>query len=179
LNLLVFQNDTGSYNPASFLPRGRFMQTTAPQMAANDSEFDRLFDGQLYSLLSWAQLTAFWERLDTGAGWYLYALGEDRPSEPANAEHVSAFTHEIDVLLHREHHEDYCGIVYADNLDHPSLIKIYDPNHLGTSCGSSKQRILPGWVMSTLPPSNLVPSQLVPQNRKRWWQGFLGLIGNQ
>ncbi len=156
------------------------MQTTAQTSAhlgAQSSEFDQLFDGTLYSLLSWSQLTAFWDRLDTGAGWYLYALGEERPGEPADAEHVAAFTREIDVLLRREHHEDYCGIVYADNLDDPSIIKIYDPNHLGTSCGSSKHRILPGWVMSKLPPSDLSPSHLVPQNRKRWWQGFLDLIG--
>ncbi len=150
---------------------------TSAQLSSKPSEFDQLFDGTLYSLLSWQQLTAFWERLDTGAGWYLYALGEERPSEPADSEHVAAFTREIDVLLHREHHEDYCGIVYADNLDDPSIIKIYDPNHLGTSCGSSKHRILPGWVMSKLPPSDLSPSHLVPQNRKRWWQGFLDMIG--
>jgi hypothetical protein len=148
------------------------MQTTVQL-----SEFDRLFDGTLYSLLSWTQLSAFWEHLDPAAGWYLYALGEDRPKEPADAEHVAAFTREIDTLLRREHHEDYCGIVYADNLDNPSIIKIYDPNHLGTSCGSSKHRILPGWVMSRLPPSDLSPSHHVPQNRKRWWQGFLDLIG--
>jgi hypothetical protein len=79
--------------------------------------------------------------------------------------------------LRKEHHEDYCGIVYADDLDDPRLIKIYDPNHLGTSCGSSKNRILPGWIMSRMPPSDLDPPHFVPQNRKRWWQGFLDMIG--
>ena len=152
------------------------MQTSA-QISSQPSEFDRLFDGTLYSLLSWDQLSAFWARLDPAAGWYLYALGEARPLEPADAEHVLAFTREIDSLLRREHHEDYCGIVYADNVDDPSLIKIYDPSHLGTSCGSSKHRILPGWVMSKMPPSDLDPTHHVPQNRKRWWQGFLDLIG--
>ena len=152
------------------------MQTSA-QISSQPSEFDRLFDGTLYSLLSWQQLSDFWARLDPAAGWYLYALGEARPLEPADAEHVLAFTREIDSLLRREHHEDYCGIVYADNVDDPSLIKIYDPSHLGTSCGSSKHRILPGWVMSKMPPSDLDPTHHVPQNRKRWWQGFLDLIG--
>jgi hypothetical protein len=156
------------------------MQATAQptaQHTAQPSEFNQLFDGTLYSLLSWKQLTAFWGRLDPAAGWYLYALGEACPSEPADAEHVSAFIREIDVLLRREHHEDYCGIVYTNDLDQPRLIKIYDPNHLGTSCGSSKHRILPGWVMSQMPPADLAPSHLVPQNRKRWWQGFLDMIG--
>jgi hypothetical protein len=145
--------------------------------AQQNSEFDQLFNGTLYSLLSWKQLTAFWGRLDPGAGWYLYAVGETRPLAPADAEHVAAFTREIDALLRREHHEDYCGIVYADDLETPRLIKIYDPNHLGTSCGSSKHRILPGWIMSRMAPSDLEAPSFVPQNRKRWWQGFLDMIG--
>ena len=143
----------------------------------HNPEFDVLFDGMLYSLLSWKQLATFWERLDPAAGWYLYAIGEDRPAAPADAPHVSAFVREIDTLLHNDHREDYCGIVYADDLEQPKLIKIYDPNHLGTSCGSSKNRVLPGWVMSLMPPSDLTPSHFVPQNRRRWWQGFLDTIG--
>lgn len=146
-------------------------------VAEEINEFDALFNGTLYSLLSWKQLSAFWSRVDPNAGWYLYAIGEERPLSTADGEHVAAFIREIDALLHKEHHEDYCGIVYADHLERPSIIKIYDPNHLGTSCGSSKNRILPGWVMSLTPPSDLSPSHSVPQNRKRWWQSFRSLIG--
>lgn len=139
-------------------------------------EFDALFNGTLVSLLTWEQLDQFWARLDPAAGWYLYALGEPRPEKPAEAPQVTAFIREIDALLRREHHEDYCGIVYTDDPVNPRLVKIYDPNHLGTSCGSSKVRILPGWVMSRMPPSDLEPSHHVPQNRRRWWQGFLDLV---
>ncbi|TCJ18197.1 hypothetical protein EZJ19_02895 [Parasulfuritortus cantonensis] len=140
-------------------------------------EFDALFDGMLFSLLTWEQLENFWGRLDVGAGWYLYALGETRPELPADGAHVATFLRELDMLLRKEHDEEYCGIVYADNLEQPSLIKIYDPNHLGTSCGSSKQKVLPGWVMSRMPPSDLDPSHHVPQNRRRWWQGIVDLLG--
>ena len=146
-------------------------------LPVRNPEFDALFDGRLFSLLSWDQLTAFWQRLDAQAGWYLYALGEDRPQLPADGEHVTAFIREIDRLLRKEHDEDYCGIVYADDLERPSLVKIYDPSHLGTSCGSSKERILPGWLMSRLPPSDMNPSHLIPQNRHRWWRGIAHLFG--
>lgn len=148
----------------------------ALQIAEPVNEFDALFDGTLYSILTWQQLSDFWGRIDTAAGWYLYAIGEERPEHAADANHVAAFIHKLDDLLRKEHHEDYCGIVYADDLQYPSLIKIYDPNHLGTSCGSGKHRILPGWVMSRTPPSNLTPSHFVPQNRRRWWQGFMDLV---
>jgi len=144
--------------------------------AFRNPEFDSAFDGMLYSLLSWDHLSAFWQRLDPNAGWYLYALGEARPDSVADAEHVRTFIREIDALLRKEHHEDYCGIVYADDIETPRLIKIYDPNHLGTSCGASHMKILPGWVMSQMAPSDLDPSHHVPQNRKRWWQGLLDVF---
>jgi len=142
------------------------MDATAQQ----HSEFDKLFDGTLYSLLSWKQLTAFWERLDPSAGWFLYAVGEERPEIQADSEHVATFMREIDVLLRREHHEDYCGIVYADNLDTPGFVKIFDPNNLGVSCGFSDNPPLPGWVLCRVPPEDLKPSAPLPEGRKRWWR---------
>lgn len=43
-------------------------------------------------------------------------------------------------------------IVYADDLENPRLINICDPDKRGSSCGSSKNPPLPGWIMSRLPP---------------------------
>lgn len=137
------------------------------------SAFQAKLDGMLYSLLSWEQLTAFWPRIDTNAGWYLYAVGQDVPSSPASSEQVAEFTRRIDELLHKEHEERYCGIVYADDTQAPSFVVIYDPNNLGVSCGSSKDRVLPGWVMSQIPPEAMEP-KVVPNNRKHWWNSFIG-----
>lgn len=148
-----------------------------PHAPYHNPTFDALFEGTLYSILAWDQLEIFWQRLDRDAGWFLYAIGEARPENKADAAHVEAFISEIDAMLRRDHDESYCGIVYADNLDAPNLIKIYDPHHLGSSCGSAGYKILPGWVMSRVPPSELTPEHIVPQNRRRWWQGFLSRIG--
>jgi hypothetical protein len=138
----------------------------------HQDEFHHLMSGLLFSLLSWQQLTDFWARVDRGAGWYLYAVGEAVPVSPATPAQVETFIFEMDVLLRRDHRESYCGIVYADNLDKPSFIKIYDPNHLGVSCGSSKTPTLPGWIMSQVPPVELHLKYALPANRKRWWQGL-------
>lgn len=140
------------------------------------TEFDRYYDGLLYSVMRWDQLTAFWYRLDADAGWYLYAVGQPLPQQPADAGQVRRFMRELDELLRREHHEDYCAIVYADDLDAPNFVKIYDPNHLGSSCGSSatKSSVLPGWLMSKTPPRELEVRGVVTGQRKRWWQSFLG-----
>lgn len=139
--------------------------------------FEQQYNGLLYSVMHWDQLTRFWEKIDADAGWYLYAVGQEVPVVPASAEKVRQFIEEIDALLRSEHHEDYCAIVYADNLESPSFIKIYDPNHLGSSCGSSavKSSVLPGWIMCQVPPAHLTANGLVTGQRKRWWQTFLGL----
>ena len=133
------------------------------------TEFDRYYDGLLYSVMRWDQLTAFWDRLDA-------AVGQPLPQQPADAGQVRRFMRELDELLRREHHEDYCAIVYADDLDAPNFVKIYDPNHLGSSCGSSatKSSVLPGWLMSKTPPRELEVRGVVTGQRKRWWQSFLG-----
>ena len=147
-------------------------------VTAEPTEFQRLYTGRLWSVLAWDQLTAFWQRIDPAAGWYLVAVGvSPAPTfgmSPADTAGVSAFIERIDALLRAEHHESYCGIVYADDLENPSLIKIYDPNNLGSSCGSSKNPPLPGWIMSRLPPDEIIAARVAPENRKRWWQGLLG-----
>ncbi len=142
------------------------------------TEFQRLYTGRLWSVMAWEQMMALWQRIDPAAGWYLLAVGVSlAPTSgmaTANAEDVSAFIERIDALLRAEHHESYCGIVYADDLENPRLIKIYDPNNLGSSCGSSKNPPLPGWIMSRLPPDEIIAIRAAPENRKRWWQGLLG-----
>ena len=137
-------------------------------------EFEQLFTGRLWSLLSWQQLTDFWARIDRDAGWYLYAVGEPLPDKTATAEEVERFIAETDALLHREHHHDSCGIVYADDLASPRMVKIYDPNNLGSSCGTGKHPHPPGWMMSRVPPVELQRPGPLPEGRKRWWRSLFG-----
>lgn len=138
------------------------------------SEFQRLYGGRLWSVLSWEQLDAFWKRIDPAAGWHVYAIGEAPPTSPAPAVAVSEFITRIDVLLRKEHHHDYCGIVYADNLDAPTFVKIYDPNNLGVSCGFSDNPPLPGWILCRVPPEEIKATGPLPENRKRWWRALFG-----
>jgi len=137
-------------------------------------DFHALFSGRLWSVMSWHQLDVFWKRIDPAAGWYVYAVGEVPPSNPASAEAVSAFIAQIDPLLRKEHHHDYCGIVYADNLDTPGFVKIFDPNNLGVSCGFSDNPPLPGWILCRVPPEDLKPDAPLPEGRKRWWRALFG-----
>ncbi len=142
-------------------------------MSENNTDFlHRFQQGSFTSALRWPQLDALWQAVleDSDGGWYLYAVGETPPTEPASAERVESFVREIDSLLRREHDENYCGIVYADDLQKPDLIKIYDPNNLGVVCGFSDNPPLPGWVMSKQQPVDLPMARQPDAGRRRWWQ---------
>jgi hypothetical protein len=143
---------------------------------ADADAFLQAFRGSFTSTLRWPQLDELWARLraDADSGWYVYALGEPPPSAPVDAEQLQRFIDEMDTLLRREHDEDYCGIVYADDRAAPTFVKIYDPNNLGVVCGFSDNPPLPGWTMSKLRPVDLPAAQPVPRNRRRWWQRLFG-----
>ena len=135
------------------------------------SEFQRIYTGRLWSVMTWEQLTTLWQRIDPAAGWHLYPVGvSPAPTLAADAALVSTFVERIDVLLRTEHHESYCGIVYADNFDDPRLISIFDPNNLGSSCGYSRHPPLPGWIMSRVAPDEIIAPRPATEDRRRWWR---------
>ncbi|MDA8389736.1 MAG: hypothetical protein M0Z76_03215 [Gammaproteobacteria bacterium] len=131
--------------------------------------------GRFSNVLTWDQLAALWSVVRSRAeGWYIYAIGEAPPNEPATPAVLDRFVLEMDVLLRREHREDYCGIVYADDRSEPTFIKIFDPHNLGSSCGSSGAITLPGWLLTRMPPEPLQDTRLLPESRKRWWRSLIG-----
>jgi hypothetical protein len=136
------------------------------------ADFDTAYRGRFTSLLSWQQLAGLWDRLRAQAdrNWYIYAVGLPTPTEPVSPAALGKFIDAIDALLRRDHREDYCGIVYVDDVDTPAMVKIFDPYHLGTSCGSSKHPPLPGWILSRIPPQPLADRRVLPANRQRWWR---------
>lgn len=142
------------------------------QETQRQDPFRAAFRGRFENILRWEQLDALWERLerDAGGGWYIYAVGEQPPERPADAELLKKFLAEIGTLLRREHSESYCGIVYTDSTAAPGFVKIFDPHNLGVSCGFSDHPPLPGWILSKLPPVDLQAAAPVPGNRRRWWQ---------
>ena len=138
------------------------------------SDYLQEFKGTFTSALRWHDLDTFWDTLrqhNTGQ-WYIYAVGEPPPQHTASKPELDTFIDEIDKLLRREHEEDYCGIVYANNLQDPSMVKIFDPHNLGVSCGFSEHPPLPGWVLSITPPQDLPRAYPPPGNRRRWWQSL-------
>jgi len=143
-------------------------------MTNTASLFEQKYNGRFVSALRWEQLDALWETVkSTSEGWYVYFINDQVPNEPMQSQELQLFIQEVDELLRRDHDYDYCGIVYADAFDTPSMIKIYDPNNLGAACGSSGQKIHPRWLMTRVQPEEIVDEAPTPMNRKRWWQRFV------
>ena len=144
-------------------------------VTSESDEYLTAFRGGFKSTMRWHHLDALWDCLRASPeGWYVYPVGDVLPEKPMTAEQFTHFLQQVDQLLRAEHDEDYCGIVYADDLKSPQMVKIYDPNNLGVSCGYSDNPPLPGWVLSRLRPVNLQAQQPLPGNRRRWWQRLLG-----
>lgn len=148
---------------------------TKPQSNTENTldPFYEKFNGSFTSCMRWDDLSTFWDILKQRAhlnAWYIYAIGEQVPDVPVSSKELLLFISEINSLLRKEHDEDYCGIVYADDKAEPTYIKIYDPGNLGVSCGFSNNPPLPGWVLSIIPPKALEDKSVLTQQRKRWWQ---------
>ncbi len=136
------------------------------------NDYLEIYRGGFYGVLRWHQLDELWQQLKSSStAWYVYQIGEVPPDAPLSNEKLNSFIDQLDTLLRQEHEEDYCGIVYVNNKENPAFIKVYDPNNLGSSCGSSgAPPPLPGWTISTMPPVDLQAAFPLPANRKRWWR---------
>lgn len=133
------------------------------------NDFQARLNGRFQGMLQWSQLDALWTRVKIGE-WYVYQLGESVPQSPLKGEALGQRIDALDALLHQEHDETYCGIVYADDAEAPTLIKVYDPSHMGSSCSTASSP--PGWILSVTPPHAIELHAPVPNNRRRWWQLF-------
>ena len=101
----------------------------------------KYYQGRFTSALRWHQLDDLWAKVKSSPkGWYAYFINETLPNEPLDTAALDHFIAEVDELLHRDHYHDYCGIVYADSLDKPAMIKIYDPNNSSNHALSSGKK---------------------------------------
>jgi hypothetical protein len=131
--------------------------------------FHARLKGRFYGMLQWKDLDALWARVKTGQ-WFFYQVGETLPDRPLSGDELALRIDALDKLLRDDHNYHLCGIVYSDEIEQPTLIKVYDPNSLGSSC--SKSATPPRWILSTAQPPLVENHAPTPENRRRWWQMF-------
>ncbi len=144
-------------------------------MPSETEHFAQRLDGRFVGILYWDQLDTLWDTVNnSGKAWYLYQVGSALPELPLKGDGLKNALAMLDQLLHQDHEHDYCGIVYADDPKDPTLIKVYDPNNLGSSCGNCGHRIPPRWILSLEKPTLIEDDAPTPNNRKRWWARLFG-----
>ncbi|MBT3965318.1 MAG: hypothetical protein HOD55_00315 [Candidatus Thioglobus sp.] len=128
------------------------------------------FQGRFIGIMQWGDCNALLEKLINNPNdWYLYDTLNSVPNETADADLFINKINAIKDTLTSEHQERYCGIVYANDLDNPSFVKIFHPNNLGKSCGSSENPPLPQWLLSKTKPMDVVEEFGTPEAE----QGFV------
>ena len=131
------------------------------------------YTGRMSGVLRWSQLDSLWQSLKAKDGWYLYEVGGDLPKTSINGDKLRQAIEIMGAFLREQHDADYCGVVYTDDLDTPSLLKVYHPKKMGASCGNSGSTVLPKWTLSRQPPVNLVEWALEQDNKPAWWNHML------
>ena len=139
----------------------------------NEDEYKQACLGKFTSILKWEDLDAFWRAIQASESpWYIYDTGQAPPGTVVDANELTTFLGHADTLLRERHEHDYCGIVYADNLEHPRMVKIYDPDNLGVVCGYSDNPPLPKWILSHIRPTSLARPEKSPPFWRKWLPDF-------
>ena len=138
---------------------------------ADADAFHARLSGTFQGILQWEQLERLWDRIK-GGEWFVYQVGEALPEEPLTGDALAVRIDTLNALLRHDHDYDYCGIVYVDDAEKPTLVKVYDPNNLGSSCSHGTARIPALWILSTVQPAPVESRVPAPSNRRHWWQRF-------
>jgi len=121
------------------------------------SPFVELVTGSLVGILGWDELDQVWQRVCQAgnSGWYLYKSGEQPPDVAIAEDELKVCLASLNERLRESHAKEYCGVVYVDSVDEPTLLKIFDPESLTSICNIYGKTPLHGWVISKLKPVNL------------------------
>jgi hypothetical protein len=140
-------------------------KTTSPN-------FEQSLHGRFEGILRWPDLDDLWVQVKASKRpWYIYEVGMDVPDAPISETKLAGEIDAINKLLRDNHDEDYCGIVYVDDPETPTLVKVFGPKNLGASCGSSGSKTWPRWILSHMAPS-AVGVKLDDKGKPTWWKAL-------
>ncbi len=129
-----------------------------------DTPYWRAFRGKFSGILDWDAFDAFWERLAAAPeGWFVFDPQGAPPTAVASAETFAEFLAQARPLLEARRRSGLCGVIYADDLNAPGFVKMFDPVNMGSSCSIGGAPVLPKWALSRVAPDALpVPEPARP-----------------
>ncbi|CAB9543292.1 hypothetical protein [uncultured Gammaproteobacteria bacterium] len=125
------------------------------------------FQDRFIGIMQWEDCHALFEKLSNNPNdWYLYNTSKVVPKTVVNANDFLNAINNIKKVIKSEHQERYCGIVYTNDLNNPDFVKIFHPNNLGKSCGSSENPPIPQWLLSKIKPIDIIKRFDLPSEKK-------------
>ncbi|CAB5495838.1 hypothetical protein THERMOT_387 [Bathymodiolus thermophilus thioautotrophic gill symbiont] len=125
------------------------------------------FQGRFIGIMQWDDCRALFDKLSSNPNdWYVYDTSKVVPKTVTNTNDFLDTINNIKKIIKSEHQERYCGIVYTNDLDNPDFVKIFHPNNLGKSCGSSENPPIPQWLLSKIKPVEVMEKFNSPSKKK-------------
>lgn len=129
-----------------------------------DTLFWRAYGGKFAGVPTWPMFDAFWTRFEAAGGpWYVFDPTADAPAAPETD--VAQVLAEARRCVEQIRARGFCGAVFADDLEAPSFVKVFDPYRMGGVCGGSGERVIPRWIFSRIAPDPL-PLLAEPPEKK-------------
>lgn len=124
-----------------------------------DTPFWNQFRGKFSGVLKWHDMDTLWAELkSTPANWYVYNPVSQAPVTVLGEQDFLDFLNEAVRLINQRRNKPNCGLIYVDDFQQPTYIKIFDPANMGSSCSCSTSIPMPRWIVSKLAPDTLPPS---------------------
>jgi hypothetical protein len=139
-----------------------------------DTEFWRAYQGPFSGVLKWSDVDALWAWLaDNNEGWFAFDPDQAAPDAPLAADEFATFLQGAVDLVNSRRERSMSGAIYRDDVDSPTMLKIFDPVNMGSACSISGERVMPRWILSRMKPDDLpVPEPMAKP-------GFFGRIAGR
>lgn len=136
--------------------------------ASETDDFQQAMQATDVVIRSWDELDELLARLHgcASTGWYVYQVGDTPPEAPLESQPMHRFLLDIDASLRLECDQSSCGIVFVDDLQRPTFVKVYHPGAEVEDAGKT----LPVWTISRLKPVETVSPALA--NKKFGWRSL-------
>ena len=140
------------------------------------SDYIKKYQGRFVGIMQWDDCNALLQKLiEKPQDWFLYNTLEKVPKDVCPEDFFISELTSIKKIITDEHQERYCGIVYVDDVEMPSFVKIFHPNNLGKSCGSSEHPPIPQWLLSKIKPVDVVKEFGPPEEESGFFSKILKL----
>lgn len=129
---------------------------TAPtRIELPETAYWQAFQAQSHGVLKWEAFHAMWEDLAARPeGWFVYHNPETDPAPeaPVTAEGFADALRHAEELVAPWRGRSYFGLVYVDDPQAPTYIRVFDPKNMGSSCSISDEPVLPAMILSRIKP---------------------------